>query len=306
MKRASPHKPVMVNEVIEFLQLKNGYKVLDATVGCGGHAGFILQKILPGGLLIGIDRDKKSLEIARNYLRPHDKTYRLVQANFKDIDKTLGNLGIEKIDAALFDLGLSSYQIEDPSRGFSFKGDGYLDMRMDPSQNLSAYDIVNRGKREDLERIIRDFGEERYFRRLTDFILDRRKKAALTSTSELADLIKKAVGRRYASQRIHPATRTFQALRIAVNRELDNLDEVLGKVLGFLGPGARLSVISYHSLEDRIVKTRFKEFEKVGEGRILTKKPLTPGAEEIRENPRSRSAKLRAFSAFAKGEIHSR
>jgi len=295
MDRTSPHKPVMIDEAIGFLQLKKGFRVLDATVGCGGHAGFMLQRILPGGLLIGIDKDEKSLEVTKKYLDTPQKALRLVHANFKDIDKVLKNLGVEKIDAALFDLGISSYQIGDPSRGFSFESDGHLDMRMDLSQNFSAYDIVNTAKREDLERIIRDFGQERYSRRIAAFIVERRKKAAITSTRELSDLIKKALGRRYASQRIHPATRTFQALRIAVNRELDNLEETLDKVLRFLAPGARLSVISFHSLEDRIVKIRFKEFKKADRGRILTKKPLRPDAEEMRENPRSRSAKLRVL-----------
>jgi len=295
MKRASPHKPVMVDEVLGFLRLKNGFRVLDATVGCGGHAGFILQKILPGGCLIGIDRDRQSLEIARSYLGTADTAYRLIQANFGDVDTVLKNLGIEKIDAALFDLGLSSYQLEDPERGFSFEREGRLDMRMDRSQNLSAYDIVNRFRAEELEKIIRDFGQERYSRRVAGLIVEQRKRAPIVSTAELASLIKKAIGRRYGSYKIHPATRTFQALRIAVNGELQNLDEALVKILEFLRPGARLVVISFHSLEDRIVKNRFREFSKAARGFILTKKPLTAKFEEIRENPRSRSAKLRVF-----------
>ncbi len=285
----------MPDEVLGFLRLKNGCRVLDATLGCGGHAALILQKILPDGLLIGIDRDKESLETARSYLDAPEKAFRLIQANFRDIDTALKGLGIKKIDAALFDLGLSSYQLEDPVRGFSFERDGHLDMRMDRSQTLSAYDIVNRVKWEDLERIIRDFGEERYSRRVADFIVEQRKKAPIASTGELTGLIKMALGRRYGSQRIHPATRTFQALRIAVNGELDNLDGALVKILEVLNPGARLLVISFHSLEDRIVKNRFREFAKAVRGRILTKKPLTAKSEEIRQNPRSRSAKLRVF-----------
>ncbi len=295
MKKASLHKPVMVEEVLGFLRLKNGYRVLDATVGCGGHAGYILRKILPDGLLIGIDRDNKSLEIAGKNLGIPLNGARLIRSNFRDLDTVLRNQGIEKVDAALFDLGISSYQLEDPKRGFSFERDGRLDMRMDRSQNLSAYDIVNRVKRGDLERIIRDFGQERYSRRVVNFIVEQRKNAPIASTGELADLIKKALGNRYRSQRIHPATRTFQALRIAVNKELENLEMTLVKVLEFLSPAARLSVISFHSLEDRIVKNRFREFKKAGLGSILTKKPVMAELNEIRENPRSRSAKLRVF-----------
>jgi len=295
MEKERPHKPVMADEALGFLRLKNGYKVLDATVGCGGHAARILQKILPDGLLIGIDRDKQTLEIARKYLNASDKALKLTQANFKDLDTALKDLGIEKVDAALFDLGISSYQLGDPERGFSFGRGGPLDMRMDRSQDLSAHDIVNRVKAEDLERIIRDFGQERYSRRVAGFIAEQRKKAPIASTGELADLIKRAIGRRYGSQRIHPATRTFQALRIAVNGELDNIAPALVKVLEFLAPGARLVVISFHSLEDRIVKNKFREFAKAARGNILTKKPLMAKPEEIRENPRSRSAKLRVF-----------
>lgn len=297
MENPNLHKPVMVDEVIRFLCLKSNFKVLDATIGCGGHANFILDKIKPNGFLIGVDRDRNSLEIAKGKLDKFNKIYRLAQANFRDIDKALLNFGVEKIDAALFDLGISSYQLEDRNRGFSFEREGFLDMRMDTSKGIRAYDIVNKLNRKDLERIIRDFGQERYFRRITGFILERRIKEPINSTLELAELIKKAVGWRYKSQRIHPATRTFQALRIAVNEELASLEEALGKVLSFLGRGARLCVISFHSLEDRIVKVRFKQFAKDGYGRVITKKPLTPAADEIKTNPRSRSAKLRVFES---------
>ena len=289
------HKPVLTGEAIDFLRLKKGDKVLDGTVGCGGHAGFILQKISPRGILIGVDRDRKSLEFAGKRLSEFGDSFKPVHANFTDIDRVLSDQGIEKVDAALFDLGISSYQLEDAARGFSINRDGALDMRMDSGSRVQACDIVNRCKREDLERIIRDFGEERYWRRVAAFILERRKSAPIKSTSELADLVRHAIGKRYGFQKIHPATRTFQALRIAVNEELENLSEVLGKIVGFLSPNARLAIISFHSLEDRIVKVRFKEFEKAGKGRIITKKPLRACESEIRENPRSRSAKLRVF-----------
>ena len=285
----------MAREVIDLLQLANGYKVLDGTTGCGGHASLILNKIQPDGVLIGIDRDQNTLKIAEEKLKEISGNIKLVHANFNNFDKVLLGLGIEKIDAALFDLGISSYQIGEAERGFSFEREGSLDMRMDSTEKLRACDIVNKYSREDLEEIIRDYGQERYCRRITGFILEKRKKGAINSTSELTELIRSAVGARYRSQRIHPATRTFQALRIAVNDELNCLDEALTKIADFLRPGGRVAVIAFHSLEDRIVKIRFREFEKSKKGKRVTKKPLRPADDEIRENHRARSAKLRVY-----------
>lgn len=294
MKSEILHKPVMAREVIEHLNLRNGYKVLDATVGCGSHADLILDNIKPDGLLIGIDQDKKSLDIARAHLDKYKNTI-LRHANFKDIASVFLDLGIDKINAALFDLGISSYQLEGSGRGFSFSKDEPLDMRMDESGLMRAYEIVNRHNRLELERIIRDFGQERYYRRIVGFILEKRRTGPINTTEDLKTVIIKAVGRRYRAQKIHPATRTFQALRIAVNSELENLEKVLGTVIGFLESGARLCVISFHSLEDRIVKIRFKEFKASGKANIITKKPLVPDFAEIKENPRARSAKMRVL-----------
>ena len=294
MEKTTLHEPVMVDEVLEFLRLKNNSKVLDATVGCGGHAEFILKKIRPDGILIGIDRDRDSLKIAGERLGKFKNVY-LKHANFTDIDKVLNDCGVEKVDAALFDLGISSYQLKKPDRGFSFEKESFLDMRMDVGTSLRVYDIVNRYKRDALETIIRDFGQERYFRRIARAVVEKRKEAPIKTTSDLANLIRKAVGGRYGHQKIHPATRTFQALRIAVNGELDNLRTVLDKILDFLNPNGRLCVISFHSLEDGIVKRRFREFKKDSRGNIITKKPLGPKEEETGRNPRSRSAKLRVF-----------
>lgn len=295
MENSTLHKPVMVDEAIRFLRLENGHKVLDATVGCAGHSSLILKKIQPNGLLIGIDRDERTLEIAKNRLKDYKDNYRFVHANFKDLDAVLLKLNIKKIDAALFDLGLSSYQLDDAGRGFSFSRDGFLDMRMDLSSGLRAYDIVNRASREDLERIMRDFGEEKFFRRITGFVIDRRKESPIETTRELADTIQNAVGKFYRSQKINPATRTFQGIRIAVNEELKSIDEALGKIVNFLKPNARLCVISFHSLEDRIVKHRFREFKREYRGKIITKKPLEPTLSEKKDNPRARSAKLRVY-----------
>lgn len=295
MEECGFHNPVLTKEIIGFLRPKDGDKILDATIGCGGHARLILQRIHASGLLIGIDRDESSLRIAGEKLKKFGESYKLMQSNFSDIDRVLSSIGISAVDGALFDLGLSSYQLEDPARGFSFTRDGLLDMRMDRSRGESAYDIVNRYPRKELERIIRDFGGERFYRRITGFILDGRKRGAISSTLELAGLIRKAVGRNYKSQKIHPATRTFQALRIAVNRELDSLNTGLIKAVKLLARGGRMCVISFHSLEDRITKFKFKEFKKNGLGHIITKKPLIPADDEIRVNPRARSAKLRVF-----------
>jgi len=276
------------------LRLENGFIVLDATVGCGGHAEKMLERIWPGGLLIGIDRDEKALRVAGERLARFGKITRLIKANFANLDTVMKNMKVERIDAALFDIGVSSYQIQDPCRGFSFEREGPLDMRMDLSQPLSAYEIVNRSRREKLESIIRDLGQERYWRRITGAILEKRKKRPIRTTRELSETIKEAVGKRYLSQRIHPATRVFQAIRIAVNGELENLDAALSRVTHFMKPGGRLCVISFHSLEDRIVKKHMKELKQGAKARLLTKKPLRAGREEVAQNARARSARLRA------------
>jgi len=289
------HKPVMPDEVTGFLCLKKGHSVLDGTVGCGGHASIILDKIGSSGLLIGIDQDEKALDIARQRLSEFKKCYKLVCSNFSNLDKVLLGFGIKYVNAALFDLGVSSLQLEDAARGFSFTKEGLLDMRMDLSSDVRAYDIVNRCKREELERIIRDFGQERYFRKVASFIVKRRERHPITSTLELSRLIEEAIGGKYRTQKIHPATRVFQGIRIAVNSELENIDLALSKLKDFLAPGARLCVISFHSLEDRIVKNKFKAFKSENLGTIITKKPVRAGSDEVRENPRSRSSKLRVF-----------
>jgi 16S rRNA (cytosine1402-N4)-methyltransferase len=285
----------MVDEVIEFLRLQPGQTVLDATVGCGGHAAIILRKVMPGGKVIGVDRDRENLAQAETLLKKSGGTFSLIHENFKNIDSVLGKIGIPAVNGALFDLGISSTQLEDKERGFSFERDGFLDMRMDPSGGVRAYDIVNRFSRKEIEEIIRDFGEERYFRRIAAGITEERQRGPLRSTGELAMIIGRAVGRKYRGQKIHPATRTFQALRIATNGELDNLRTAMEKIRGVLMAGARACVISFHSLEDRIVKRAFRAFAKETSGTVITKKPLTATRQEIRENPRARSAKMRVF-----------
>ena len=289
------HKPVLIHEVLAFLSLKKGQRVLDATLGGGGHASLIQKMIGPEGLLIGIDRDSDSLAFAERRLKAAGKNYKLAHANFSEMDRVLNGFGIDKVDAALFDLGISSFQLESANRGFSFEKDAPLDMRMDTSGGMLAHDIVNRVKENELKEIIKKYGEERYAGRIASFIAAARKKKPIESARELAAIIKRAVGGRYRFQKINPATRTFQALRITVNRELESLEEALSKITSYLNPKSRLAVISFHSLEDRIVKYKFRDFEKSGSGSIITKKPITADESEIRRNPRSRSAKLRVF-----------
>lgn len=280
------HEPVMVAEVLRFLEPGPGKTIVDATVGTGGHAEAILEH---GADLVGIDRDPYALEIARERLLRFGKRVRLVQGDFRDLEGILAGLGVGMVDGVLFDLGMSSLQLEDPERGFSFLRDGPLDMRMDPSQPLTAHEIVNRWPEREIARILREYGEERYARRIAREIVRSR---PIETTTRLAEIVARCYppGRR----RIHPATRTFQALRIAVNDELSALREGLLGAIRSLRPGGVVVAISFHSLEDRIVKHTFRQRWIAGEVEILTKKPLVPSDEEIRRNPRARSAKLRA------------
>lgn len=271
--------------------------IVDATLGAGGHAAAILERIGPQGRLIGIDRDPDALGIAAKTLERYGDKTMIVRENYRNISKVLDKLEIEKVDGMLLDLGVSSMQLDTPGRGFSFKADGPLDMRMDPSQKMTAETIVNRATQKELEDILFQLGEERYSRRIARAICERRELQPITTTGELEKIIFHAVPTGYRHGRIHPATRSFQALRLAVNEELSALEVFLSSSLAYLRKHGRMVVITFHSLEDRIVKHRFREFEKGGSGRILTKKPHEAESSEIETNPRSRSAKLRAFEA---------
>lgn len=287
----SPHVPVMVREVVEFLNCRPGRVILDGTVGMGGHARAILPEILPGGFYLGIDIDDTVLPLARRNLKLFEKNIALEQENFARLKDLADRHHLDYLDGVLFDLGVSSRQLNDPARGFSFQRDGPLDMRMDRCQKVTAFDLVNRLPAGELADIIYRYGDERWARRISRRLVEYRKQSRISTTGELAALIARAVPGR---GRIHPATRTFQALRIYLNRELQSLEEALPAALKLLKPGGRICVIAFHSLEDRIVKHEFRRWEKEkGEIKILTKKPLVPSREEIRRNPRSRSAKLR-------------
>jgi 16S rRNA (cytosine1402-N4)-methyltransferase len=291
MPKEKLHISVMSTEAVEYLNLKKGGTVIDCTVGLGGHAEAILEEIGPWGRLVGIDLDRDALDEAEKRLSRFDN-FQLVQNNFRNIDSVLQALKITDIDGIMLDLGVSSLQLDKPSRGFSFKHDAPLDMRMDKTLQLSAFDLVNFLPQESLADILKKYGQERWSNRIARAIVRERKKATIVTTTQLAQLVLRVVPSRYT--KIHPATRTFQALRIAVNDELEALKEVLDKCVECIKPGARICVISFHSLEDGIVKHHFRKLAKEGKIDILTKKPLTPTDEEVGENPRARSAKMRA------------
>ncbi|MCL4405808.1 MAG: 16S rRNA (cytosine(1402)-N(4))-methyltransferase RsmH [Firmicutes bacterium] len=303
------HAPVMLCETIDFLKLEPGKLYVDATAGGGGHSEAIIKKIYPTGKLIAIDRDEAALHEISKRLKYYSDTLILVHDNFINLKSIADRLNISKIDGILFDLGVSSYQLNEASRGFSFKFEGPLDMRMDISQPTTAADLVNSLSEEELKEIIAKYGEERWAGRIAKAIVDERRTNPVTTTTRLAKIVESAVPRKAWPDKIHVATRTFQALRIAVNSELPALKAALGEAIGLLVPGGRIVVISYHSLEDRIVKETYIEFlgrckcppdfpvcvcGRKKQIEILTKKPVLPGADEIARNPRARSAKLRA------------
>lgn len=312
------HIPVLREEVLELLQPRAGGIYVDATVGGGGHAEAILGRILPGGRLIGLDLDDAALELASARLARFGEAVTLVQGNFASIKEILARLGVRAVDGVLMDLGLSSMQVEEPGRGFSFNLEGPLDMRMDRRQPLRAADLVNELSEDALADLIWRYGEERWARRIASAIVRAR---PLATTRELAAVVMEAIPRRAWPRAIHPATRTFQALRIAVNRELENLEKGLPDAVEVLREGGRICVITFHSLEDRVVKQTFLRLSRgctcpPGTSpcqcggrrwlRVLTKHPISPSPEEIRQNPRARSAKLRAAERLADSLIPSR
>lgn len=287
------HIPVLAKEVITYLQLKKGMIIVDCTIGVGGHAADILKQIGDSGYLIGIDRDEEALEEARKHLGCISDRFRLIHSNYKDVDAILAELNIYKVDGALFDLGISSFQMDRAARGFSIKLQGPLDMRMDKNNNVKASDIVNGCSKSELITIFRKYGDEYFAARIADRIVKERKKQHIESTAQLADIVTDALPYRYRFRRIHPATKVFMALRIAVNNEIENLTVGLSTIIPFLSNGSRICVISFHSIEDRVVKNKFREFAESRQLKIITKKPVRPNIEEINNNPKSRSAKLR-------------
>ncbi len=300
------HRPVLLKETLAALKLRPGGMYIDATVGGGGHARAILEAIQPGGTLIGIDRDGEALQAARKHLKDFDASFVPVRDNFANLKPVSLSLGLAEVDGILFDLGVSSYQLDNPRRGFTYMHDAPLDMRMDQGEGVSAADLVNSLPERELARIIKSYGEERWARRIARFVASH--SGRIESTGELVDLIKKAIPARARREGGHPARRTFQAIRIAVNQELENIGPALTEGAELLAPGGRLAVITFHSLEDRLVKRALARLQGGctcppgmpacgcdGQGimQVITRKPVLPSPQEVEKNNRARSAKLR-------------
>lgn len=301
------HMPVLLRECVEGLKIHSTGVYVDGTLGRGGHSEAIAER-LTTGLLLGIDRDEAAIAQTGERLRPLGPRVRLIHGNFRDIGPILDGQGIDKVDGMLFDLGVSSPQLDDAARGFSYMADAPLDMRMDRSAALSAFDVVNGWEEAELRRIFFEYGEERYSARIAAAIVKRRQEREIATTQELVEVIKSAMPAAALREKQHPAKRCFQAIRIAVNDELGALREMLDTAMDRLKPGGRIAVISFHSLEDRLVKTAIRARENgctCPPGlpvcvcgfrqtmRSVTRKPITPSQQELEENPRSRSAKLR-------------
>jgi len=284
------HIPVLQKQVLEYLNPKPNENFIDATFGAGGHSAAILKENGPHGKILGIELDAELLKIAE--LR---KRLILAQGNFVNLKEIVENNNFKNISGILIDLGFSSWHIEKSGRGFSFQKNEPLDMRFSSDSDLTAKEILNQWPEKEIENILKEYGEERFAKRIAKKIYEVRKIKSINTTFELVGIIKKSVPKWYQRQRINPATRTFQALRIAVNDELNNLRKFLPQALEILNPDGRLVIISFHSLEDRIVKNFFRKKKRQGLVKVLTKKPVRPDREEIKINPRSRSAKLRAI-----------
>jgi len=301
------HYSVLLNECIEALNIRADGIYVDGTLGMGGHSEQIARR-LTTGRLISIDRDERAIKRAGERLKPYADRITLVHGNFRQLPQILDDLGIEKVDGMLFDLGVSSPQLDETERGFSYMSDAPLDMRMDESENLTAWFVVNKWPEEKLKRILYDFGEERYSPRIASAIVEKRKLAPVNTTLELVDIIKSAMPAAALREKQHPAKRSFQAIRIAVNDELEAISELMENATEYLVPGGRLAVISFHSLEDRIIKNAVNSRERgctcprdfpvctcgfVQTLKNVSRKPILPSEKELSENPRSRSAKLR-------------
>lgn len=302
------HQPVLLREVLGFLEPERGGVFVDCTVGEGGHARAILQAGGPDTRLVGIDRDGEILEIARKRLEPFSGRFQLVHDNFSNLKEVLKSLNIDQVTGILLDLGISLYHLTRPDRGFSFMHEGPLDMRLDRDEETSAADLVNGLREEELAEILKEYGEERWARRIARSIVWVRAREPITTTTRFADVVRRAIPAKYRPRKINPATRSFQALRIAVNRELDILPGAIREAVDVLGPGGTACFIAFHSLEDRQVKRTLRAMERgcadsfeknasdAGRGakvKLLTPKPITPSPEERVSNPHSRSSKLR-------------
>ena len=304
----SIHTPVLLQLVIDFLRIQPAGVYVDCTLGLGGHTEAIAEIMGPEGKVIGIDRDEEALELARGRLKRFGSAIEYVHGNFTELERILVERELDDVDGILMDIGLSSYQLSVPERGFAFSVEGPLDMRMDQRDELTAAAVVNEYPEDEIARIIWRFGEEKFSKRVAAAVVKYREKTKIESTTQLAAVVSGAIPPRFHSRKIHPATRTFQALRIFVNGELENLSNALSDAIKFLKPGGRLVVIAFHSLEDRIVKQMFRKSaggcicppsfpvcrcDNKSIVRVLTKRPVTADAGEVSRNPHSRSAKMR-------------
>ena len=292
----SGHDPVLLDETLTGLNVQPGRTIVDCTLGRGGHSAEMARRLSPGGLLIGIDADPRNLEFASRRVREaaSGANARFFHANFAELDDVLDAAGVESVDGVLADLGLSTNQLFDEQYGLSFAAPMPLDMRIDPRVTRTAADLVNTLREDDLANVLYELAQERYSRRIARKIGDARRVSPILTTDRLADLVRSAIPKRGgAPEKIDPATRTFMALRMAVNREIPNLEALLERAPKRLRPGGRMAVISFHSTEDRLVKQAFRSAEQTGLLAILTKRPLSPTDDELARNPRSRSAKLR-------------
>lgn len=304
------HKSVLLYETVDELNIKPDGIYVDGTLGGGGHSYEIAKRLSEGGRLIGIDQDEDAIKAAGKRLEPYMDRVTIVRNNYCNMDKVLDELGIDKVDGIMLDLGVSSYQLDAADRGFTYNVDTALDMRMDQRQEITAKDIVNEYSEFDLYRIIRDYGEDRFAKNIAKHIVAARQEKPIETTFELNDIIKAAIPMKVRATGGHPSKRTYQAIRIELNKELEVLEDSIDMMIDRLKPEGRLCIITFHSLEDRIVKTRFRNNEnpcicppsfpacvcgKVPKGRVITRKPIVPTDEEINENSRSKSSKLRVF-----------
>lgn len=304
------HVSVLLNETIDGLNINPDGIYVDGTLGGGGHAYEVCKRLSDKGRLIGIDQDGEALEAAREHLKEFEDKITLVRSNYCEIDTILKDLDIDKVDGIVLDLGVSSYQLDNLERGFSYKSDAPLDMRMDQRQVKTAADVVNTYSENELFRIIRDYGEDKFAKNIAKHIVMERQKKPFETTAQLSEVIKHSIPMKFQNKGGHPAKKTFQAIRIEVNKELTVLRDSIDKMIELLNENGRICIITFHSLEDRIVKTKFRENEnpctcppdfpvcvcgKVSRGKVITRKPIVPGDKEITENKRAKSSKLRIF-----------
>ena len=304
------HKSVLLNETIDGLNIKPDGIYVDGTLGGGGHAYEVCRRLGEKGSIIGIDQDAAAIEAASARLKDFGEKVTIVRSNYCDMKSKLHELGIDKVDGIVLDLGVSSYQLDTAERGFSYREDAPLDMRMDTRQKMTARDIVNDYTEADLYRVIRDYGEDKFAKNIAKHIVQARAVKPVETTAELSEIIRASIPMKFQKKSGHPAKRTFQAIRIELNRELDVLRDSLDDMIDLLNPGGRLCIITFHSLEDRIVKSAFRKNEnpctcppdfpvcvcgKKSKGKVITRKPIVPGDEELNENQRSKSSKLRVF-----------